>query len=246
MVGLVLSAVLGQPAWEADAAGGGAVARIPIVMPHPVITEVLYAVPTSGGDANQDGVRQASGDEFVEVYNPHAEAIQLKGYTITDRNQAGRGQFKFVFPEFELEAGGVAVVFNGAGSEMGGAVGDSSRAAGERHAGFGGAWVFTARVEGERVGFSNSGDFVVLWTPGGAAVECVAWGEFGEKIPAGALMVSRVAEVSDGSVQRAGLTAEWKRHTELASEVGGKAAGVAYSPGVFRLDGTAGSSVGAR
>jgi len=60
-------------------------AKPPVPFPHPLITEVLYAVPTGDeGDANQDGQRSATGDEFVELYNPHDRAIQLKGYTIRD------------------------------------------------------------------------------------------------------------------------------------------------------------------
>lgn len=53
--------------------------------PHPIITEVLYAVPTGpAGDANQDGTRHATGDEFIELFNPHDVPINLKGYRITD------------------------------------------------------------------------------------------------------------------------------------------------------------------
>jgi hypothetical protein len=91
--------------------------------PHPLITEVLYAVPNAtGGDANLDGVRHASGDEFVELFNPHDKPIQLFGYSLSDRNPEGKGQFKFTFPAFELPPGAVAVVFNGfeaAWSEVG-------------------------------------------------------------------------------------------------------------------------------
>src|SRR5687768_184922 len=44
----------------------------PVPFPHPLITEVLYAVPnTPGSDANQDGTRHVAGDEFVELINPH-------------------------------------------------------------------------------------------------------------------------------------------------------------------------------
>ncbi len=57
----------------------------PVEFPHPLITEVLYAVPKGdAGDANQDGRRSATGDEFVEVVNPHDKPINLKGYVICD------------------------------------------------------------------------------------------------------------------------------------------------------------------
>lgn len=57
----------------------------PVPFPHPLITEVLYAVPTGDeGDADGDGVRSATGDEFVELINPHSRPIRLKGYILTD------------------------------------------------------------------------------------------------------------------------------------------------------------------
>lgn len=66
-------------------AAGAALAKPPISYPHPLITEVLYAVPTGDeGDADKDGDRSATGDEFVELYNPHDRPIQLKGYTVCD------------------------------------------------------------------------------------------------------------------------------------------------------------------
>ena len=54
--------------------------------PHPVITEVLFNVPKSDdADANADGARHSTGDEFVELFNPHPRTINLHGYTITNR-----------------------------------------------------------------------------------------------------------------------------------------------------------------
>ncbi len=55
---------------------------------HPVITEVLYAVPRDG-DADQSGVRSPTGDEFIELVNPHDVPINLKGYTIRDARTGG-------------------------------------------------------------------------------------------------------------------------------------------------------------
>lgn len=53
--------------------------------PHPMICEILYAVPKGDeGDADKDGKRSATGDEFIEIYNPHKVAIDLKGYVLTD------------------------------------------------------------------------------------------------------------------------------------------------------------------
>lgn len=57
----------------------------PVAFPHPLITEVLFNVPPrSDGDADGDGFRSATGDEFVELINPHDRPISLKGYVLTD------------------------------------------------------------------------------------------------------------------------------------------------------------------
>jgi len=73
-------------------------AEPPVPYPHPLVTELLYAVPPGDkGDASRDGVRDAVGDEFVELVNPHDRPIQLKGYTITDGT-----------PEDPLDASGPA------------------------------------------------------------------------------------------------------------------------------------------
>lgn len=56
-----------------------------VPFPHPLITEVLFNVPSGArGDANGDGTRDAVGDEFVELINPHDKPIQLQGYVLTD------------------------------------------------------------------------------------------------------------------------------------------------------------------
>jgi hypothetical protein len=57
-----------------------------VAFPHPLVTEVYYAVASGpGGDANGDGSRDANGDEFVEIVNPHDKPINLKGYTISGK-----------------------------------------------------------------------------------------------------------------------------------------------------------------
>lgn len=56
-----------------------------VAFPHPLITEILYAVPSGDeGDADQSGQRDAIGDEFVEIVNPHDKPIELEGYRLTD------------------------------------------------------------------------------------------------------------------------------------------------------------------
>lgn len=68
-----------------EAPGGAENAKCPVAFPHPLITEILYAVPKGeDADANQDGKRSATGDEFIEIVNPHDKAISVKGYVLSD------------------------------------------------------------------------------------------------------------------------------------------------------------------
>src|SRR5438309_1433133 len=67
----------------------------PVPYPHPLISEVLYSVPSGQrGDANADGERDAVGDEFIELVNPHDKPIQLKGYTLMDADAYSPGAAK--------------------------------------------------------------------------------------------------------------------------------------------------------
>ncbi len=179
-------------------------ARTPAGAPlHPIITEVLYAVPRGPeGDANRDGLRDALGDEFVELYNPHDKPIRLDGYTINDRNPPGSNQVSFVFPRFELSPRAVVVVFNGVNQTWTGPVGDSTKAPDKPHDDFDGAWVFTMGNTSKSTGFANDGDWVVLLDPKGEPVSCVAWGKTDTPPPFPDSVVERAPNTSSGSVQR--------------------------------------------
>lgn len=182
---------------------------------HPIITEVLFAVPTYEGDANLDGTRQAVGDEFVELMNPHDVPIQLAGYTLTDRNPPDLGQVRFRFPTLELKPGEIAVVFNGHGCEWIGPVGDDRRAPPGTHDLFHNAWVFTMRSDSEMTGFANSGDWVLLSAPDGSPVECVRWGRMAEVPPVPEGDVRRAPETFSESVVR-GPDGSFRRHTDIS------------------------------
>lgn len=201
---------------------------------HPVVTEILYAVPSGdAGDANGDGKRQATGDEFVELWNPHDKAIELRGYTLTDKSGGKPGALRFVFPACKLAPGQCAVVFNGFESTWTGPVGDSTKAPGEGHKRFGGALVFSMKAEGARVALSNSGDSVCLAAPDGAMLDVITWGKV-DKPLSGA--VNEEAPITNrGSVQRSlsggvgagggGRIGGFSAHED--------AGGVRYSPGRF-------------
>ncbi len=205
-----------------------------VPFPHPMITEILYAVPTGArGDANGDGERQTGGDEFIEIINPHDKPINLKGYRLRDGAAlAGREPPKdstkpgdkkpsakpspsasaidFVFPSCELAPGEVAVVFNGHECEwthLKGRIGTSasaSRAVDEGHP-MAGARVFTMEVQSSRVGLANKGDVVVLVAPDRAPIHAVHWGEASAKPPEKTLLIEVAPALSGKSVERTGL-----------------------------------------
>lgn len=84
---LIASLLFAQPAPAAprDAPAKKPAELAPVAFPHPLITEILYAPPKGAeGDANQDGKRNAVGDEFIELINPHDKPINLKGYVLSD------------------------------------------------------------------------------------------------------------------------------------------------------------------
>lgn len=204
----------------------------PIPSPHPQITELLYNVPAdAAGDANKDTVRDAAGDEFIEIANPHDQPINLKGYTITNRRadpaiDSGRG-VRFVFPDFELPAHGVCVVFNGYQSPaIPPPVGDESAAPREGgNTQFNGVVVFSMKVTAKGTAFANSGDWVLLSAPDGSPIDCISWGEPSPAPPANALRLQQVEASSKGSVQRLTPDGKLEAHTEIN--------GQPFSPGII-------------
>jgi hypothetical protein len=75
-----------------------------------VINEVLADPATDiSGDANNDGVRHASEDEFIEFYNNSGETADISGWMIGDADQ-----IRHIFPENSLIPNdGIMVVFGG-------------------------------------------------------------------------------------------------------------------------------------
>lgn len=68
-----------------------------------------FGKPSDCGDANNDGMRDGSEDEFVEIINGGSEAIDLGGYTLSDNNGV-----RLTFPAgTTLDPNVAAVVFGG-------------------------------------------------------------------------------------------------------------------------------------
>jgi hypothetical protein len=128
-----------------------------------VINEYLADPPGSAagdliGDANGDGARSSSQDEFVEIINRTAEAIDLSGFKLSDADEV-RHVFAegTVVPPFE-----VVVVFGGGKPK-----GDFGNAA-EDHL------VFTASTGG--LSLNNGGDTITLADAQGNVIEGIKFG----------------------------------------------------------------------
>lgn len=259
MVATILSVITAaaltalQPAGAAPAKDRNPPApTLKLTYPHPLITEILYSVPTgSDGDANGDGTRSATGDEFIELVNPHDKAINLKGYTITDSREVKyeddpaakpgpdgqkpkkakvlKPQMEFTFPDLTLQPGEVIVLFNGFEQKWAQPVGDRSRSA-PRNAKFNNAYVFSAKAESRFIGLNNEGDCIQLFAPGvSASIDCLWWGKADQNGRDPATLIEELPE-SSGSVHRVGLTTEWLASTDLTGSLKGK-----FSPGTVEL-----------
>lgn len=192
--------------------------------PHPVITEVLFNVPNDAtGDANKDGVRDATGDEFVELFNPHARTVNLRGYTILSRMSLGDDTAKkgvrFTFPDLELPPGAVVVVFNGYKAQIKGFVGTAERAPPKVHPDFHKAGVFSMGITAKNRSWNNAGDFVLLQAPDGTPVDAIWWGEPSPAPPPNTLRSAEAPAKSGGSVQRTDALADPAPHADIDGAV---------------------------
>ncbi|HEX8493428.1 MAG TPA: Ig-like domain-containing protein [Pyrinomonadaceae bacterium] len=129
-----------------------------------VINEVLADPPDGiAGDANRDGVRDGTDDEFVELVNASGHDIDISGYQLFTRSTTGANDILrhtfaagTIFPN-----GGAIVVFGG------GAFNPNNPA-------FGGAQVFAASEGG--LSLTNSGGVVTLKESTGALVQIFSYG----------------------------------------------------------------------
>ena len=175
--------------------------------PQPIITEVLFHVPPGiAGDANRDGERHPTGDEFIELFNPTAQPINLAGYTLTNRlatddPDTHRG-VRFTFPEFTLEPGHIVVVFNGFGADIAGALGTEEAAPSAPNDLFHDAFVFVINPRSQNNALANNADFLLLTAPDGSPLEAVSWGDPDPAPPEDTGVIHEVQRNPRGSVQR--------------------------------------------
>ena len=231
-----------------DARGYSGVMLIDAPSP-PTITEVLFIVPQKEpGDANKDGKRHAIADEFVELCNTSDKPLDLKGWALIDSDswafltEKGKKPWAtvvgsdstykpdgkdwlFVFPTCVLKPGERAVLFNGFEQKPKGKAGTHEASAGKNED-FGGAFVFTMKVETGKVGFGNDGDWVGLVSPEGTFVEVVKWGKPDQETPKDAKAAEAPAE-PHGSVQRDSAGGKFVDHATLGDK------SKLFSPGEF-------------
>ncbi len=135
--------------------------------PDVIVTEILSAPPSDGGgtpddlsgDTNGDGVRDGSGDEFVEIVNFGSEPVDISGYTLADALQ-----IRHVFPEGTILKPMRSAVVWGSGNPVGV---------------FGGAQTFVA--DAGSLALNNSGDTLTFSAPYGQVMETkvfdATWGQ---------------------------------------------------------------------
>lgn len=123
-----------------------------------IINEVL-ADPPSGlaGDANGDGIRNGIQDEFVELVNTSATALDISGWTISDgigtRHQFDAGTVIYAYAAILVFGGGAPYEF------------------------FSGAQAFTASTG--VLGLNNSGDQVSLFDAMSSPIDAMTYGAEG-------------------------------------------------------------------
>jgi uncharacterized protein YjdB len=145
-------------------------ATLNVVPPTVVINEVLADPPGSVatdliGDANHDGVRSASDDEFVELVNSTGTSINVSGWTLQTRSLTGTTDtVRHTFAaNTTLPAGDAIVVFGGGGASF-----DPTNTA------FGGAQVTKASTG--QLSLTNTGLFIILKDADGNVVTQFTYG----------------------------------------------------------------------
>lgn len=131
-----------------------------VFIKDPLVINEYLADPPAGpeGDANGDGTRSSSQDEFVEILNRSADPIDISGYKLFDADEV-RHVFAAgtIIPAFE-----VAVVFGG-GTPTG-AFGNAA----DNHL------VFKASTGG--LSLNNGGDSIILQDAQGHVVQQITFG----------------------------------------------------------------------
>lgn len=124
-----------------------------------IINEYLADPPDgAAGDANGDGVRDATADEFVEIVNSGPAPVDISSFTISDATQT-----RFTVPSGKIIPAGEAAVVFGGGTPTG-AFGNATM----------NGLVFA--VGGSGLSLNNGGDTITVKDNLGAVVDAVTYG----------------------------------------------------------------------
>lgn len=160
------------------------------------INEVLADPPRGErGDANGDGIRDASADEFVEIVNTGTTPLCLAGWTLSDSS----GLRRHLFPlGLELRPGKAIVIFGG----------------GVPTGSFGGADVQWA-TSSKGLNLSRKGDVLTLRDAVGNIAKQVSWGDCADNTCAEE-HIGRDLGFSGSIVRWPELVGDWHLHRNIA------------------------------
>jgi len=130
-----------------------------------IINEFLAdpAATAPDGDANGDGIRDGSADEFIEIYNDTALPLDISGWTIEDAfTKTDPNSSRHTFPPNTIVAASCAIIVFGGGTPTGS---------------FGQAMVQTS--SNGFLGLNNGGDEIILTSDGTTVVTSHTYGAEG-------------------------------------------------------------------
>ncbi|HEY9402263.1 MAG TPA: Ig-like domain-containing protein [Pyrinomonadaceae bacterium] len=147
-----------------------ATARLTIYPLTLVLNEILADPPDgAAGDANRDGARSSTQDEFIELVNASTFDLNLGGYQLTTRGSGGADTVRHTFAADTVVAPGMSVIVFG---------GAQAATFDPAHPAFAGALVQTASTGG--LSLANGGSIVKLLDATGTTIEQLAYGGAGE------------------------------------------------------------------
>ncbi|MCB9641051.1 MAG: lamin tail domain-containing protein [Myxococcales bacterium] len=167
------------------------------------INEILFDPPVDekAGDANKDGKRDSSQDDFIEIVNNTDKTLDITGVVIQVSNTT-----VFTAPAARLPARTALVVFGG------GMANDNEVGTGKGHSKFGGALVYTASL-----GLVTTSRTIVVSNAAGEELDTFAYGQGG--CPDGSTLDQSVTRSPEDPTGTCG------KHSELSST------GALFSPG---------------
>lgn len=181
-----------------------------------IINEILADVPPDNagttaveGDANRDGVRDASDDEFIELLNNTAQPVDISGVIIADATSN-----RYTFPAGTILPAGRSLIVFGGGS------------ANASDPAFGGSVIATANS----LGLNDTADAVHLKLPVAGTEVSLATVSFGASGPTPAPSNQSLTRTPDAEINQGG--GDFAAHLNAA-----EAFGRVFSPGT-RAGGT--------